>query len=83
MTAEQKIQRTTENPKGAGNLTRKRRRNRERVKEEILEAEGRRINNTIVKVVQKMKKKNGSIDQARFWEVHIKSSTEGIENQRQ
>uniref|UniRef100_A0A7M5VCA9 Reverse transcriptase domain-containing protein n=1 Tax=Clytia hemisphaerica TaxID=252671 RepID=A0A7M5VCA9_9CNID len=44
----------------------------QKVKEEILEAEGRRINNTVVRAVQEMKKKNGGIDQAKFWEIHKK-----------
>ena len=44
----------------------------EQVKEEIIAAKGRRINNTVVKTVQTMKKRNGAIDTAKFWEIHMK-----------
>ena len=44
------------------------------IREEILAAEGRQINRRAINVVQHMKKAGGSIDSARFWEVHKKLS---------
>jgi len=44
----------------------------EKIKEEIMKAENERYKRRMGKIVEKLKKEKGSIDQVTFWEVQKK-----------
>jgi len=51
----------------------------EKIKEEIMKAENERYKRRMGKIVEKLKKEKGSIDQVTFWEVQIKVDIRRIE----